>query len=177
MITLLTLLLITGVIGAAFVAFLLRDPAADDPGAPLPSRPPLETYRPMTRLFSEKDFAFLAAAGPAGSAMLARLRRQRRDVMRLYLRQARLDFDRLHRACRNAALRSRDSKLASKIARQAFLFYFRLALLRANMLFRYSPEMHFSAERLLHSLESFHVLARTLPLFGGVMRAPLGAAI
>ena len=86
----------------------------------LTTRPPRETYRPMSRLFAEEDFAFLSGQGPG---IIKRLRRQRREVLRLYLRELRADFQRLYALCRILAPKSQDPNFAPLITQQALSFY------------------------------------------------------
>jgi hypothetical protein len=93
------------------------------------NRSVVETYQPMTRLFSEEDFAFLAEAGPG---LLQRLRRQRRQVMRLYLGELRADFAQVYAFCRMLAQKSADPNFATLITQQAFSFYSLLLVLHVR---------------------------------------------
>lgn len=83
-------------------------------------RSALETYQPMSRLFAEEDFVFLSEARPE---MLKRLRRQRRQVMRLFLGELRTDFARVYAFCRLLAPESADPNFATLVTQQAFSFY------------------------------------------------------
>ncbi len=85
-----------------------------------PARSALETYQPMSRLFAEEDFRFLSGLAPA---LVKRLRRQRRHVMRLYLRELQADFERIYAFCRALAPRSQDPSFATLITKQALSFY------------------------------------------------------
>ena len=78
------------------------------------------TYRPMGRLFAEQDFAFLSGYAPQ---MLPRLRRHRRRVLRLYLRELRTDFARVYAFCRILAPKSGDPQFATRVTQQALSFY------------------------------------------------------
>src|SRR5437867_941518 len=82
-----------------------------------------ETYRPMSRLFAEEDFAFLASSAPSRRELQKRLRYQRSQVLRLYLRELRLEFQRVYAICRLLAAQSQDPNFASLITRQVAAFY------------------------------------------------------
>ncbi|MBI3665619.1 MAG: hypothetical protein HY236_05230 [Acidobacteria bacterium] len=84
---------------------------------------PQETYRPMSRLFAEQDFAFLAGQPGSGTGLVKRLRRQRRGALRLYLREMRADFQRLYALCRLLARNSKDPSFATLVTQQALSFY------------------------------------------------------
>ena len=126
-----TLWVVIAVIAAAATAFgiVLRrlywlGPAGLSPALEseilTPTRSAAESYRPMTRLFAEQDFAFLTAFGPQ---MLQRLLRERRRVLRLYLSELRADFERIYALCRMLAPRSSNPHFAARITQQAFSFY------------------------------------------------------
>ncbi|HYM13608.1 MAG TPA: hypothetical protein VEU62_22900 [Bryobacterales bacterium] len=85
-----------------------------------PTRSALETYQPMGRLFAEGDVRFLNRSRPD---LVKRLRRQRQQVLRLYLRELRADFERVYAFCRSLAPRSADPNFAALITQQAFSFY------------------------------------------------------
>lgn len=85
-----------------------------------PSRSALEIYQPMGRLFAEEDFRFLRGSRPD---LVKRLRRQRRQVLRLYLRELRADFERVYAFCRRLAPKSTDPNFAALITQQALSFY------------------------------------------------------
>lgn len=85
-----------------------------------PTRSVLETYQPMNRLFAEEDFQFLSRSRPD---LVKRLRRQRQQVLRLYLRELRVDFARVYAFCRRLAPKSADPNFAGAITQQALSFY------------------------------------------------------
>lgn len=91
-----------------------------DNGVLSPGRFSPETYRPMSRLFAGEDFTFLAGSAPQ---MVPRLRRCRRRVLRLYLRELRADFARVYAICRMLAPTSSDPHFATRITQQALSFY------------------------------------------------------
>ncbi len=121
MTTLLLLLSLLAVLCAGFVLALWRllHPAAGSgpyaPGWGLWARPAAQRYRPVGRLLSDEDFAFVAAQS-AGSCRLARrLRRQRLRILRLFLKQMRGDFARVYGLARMLAPTSQDPAFASRI--------------------------------------------------------------
>ncbi len=79
-----------------------------------------EIYQPMSRLFAEEDFAFLSNAPPG---LRKRLRQERRQTLRLYLRQLRGDFERVYAFCRLLARDCTDPNFAPLITQQAMSFY------------------------------------------------------
>jgi hypothetical protein len=125
------------VIGLALAAELLRVSGAG--GRPVdPARWRRELtdavgYRPMSRVFAAADFLFLTGWG-ADRAMRRRLRRSRAEVMTLYLRQLRGDFQRVWALCRLLAPFSHDSNLSILLVRQFVLFHCLYFLLRLRCL-------------------------------------------
>ena len=129
-----TLMLLLGVIlgvglAAALTMWRLLRPhtAVGMPPAELEAlaagRSVLESYQPMSRLFAEEDFAFVAAHPGASRREGQQLRRRRRRILRLYLRDVRRDFERLYAFCRLLAPKSQDPGFASLITQQALAFY------------------------------------------------------
>jgi hypothetical protein len=120
----LTILLALGA-GTALVLRRLLRPAVSGaaPATPdailAPGRSARESYRPMYRLFSAGDFSFLSGQPD----LRGRLRRQRVRVMRLYLRQLRVDFEELYALARALVPTSLDSSFASHITLQALRFH------------------------------------------------------
>ena len=80
-------------------------------------------YRPMTRLFSSQDLAFLQDQAGFRPAMKRRLRLERRRVLSLYLREVRNDFMALEKACRSMARRTQNWELTSLVYRQRLVFH------------------------------------------------------
>jgi hypothetical protein len=82
-----------------------------------------DAYRPMQRLFSEDDSAYLAARGGADPKVLRKLRNARRKSMFLYLGQVRRDFRTTWSICRFLAPFSDDPEFGTLLARQLVVFY------------------------------------------------------
>ena len=87
-----------------------------------PRRGVRETYGPMTRLFAEGDFIWVTAQARR-PGLAQQLRHQRIRVMRLYLRQLRVDFGRIYGLARQLAPGSLDPDFASRITIHAFRFH------------------------------------------------------
>lgn len=125
------------VIGVALAAELLRmSGCAAQPVDPARWQRELTdpaSYRPMLRLFAEADFDFLSALG-AARGIRQRLRRSRAEVMTLYLRQLRGDFQRVWSLCRLLAPFSKDSELSVLLVRQFVVFHCLYFVLRLRCL-------------------------------------------
>ena len=83
-------------------------------------------YNAAQRLFDRRDVALLQATAPS---LVRRLRAERHEALRLYLRQIRLEFAALSRFVREAAAANGAPEMAAAAARQAFAFYPSFALL------------------------------------------------
>jgi len=85
----------------------------------------MERYRPMARLLADDDFAFLAAQPGYRPQIGSRLRRARRQVFRIYLRELAADFHRLHAAARLALVNSpaEHAELVGILMRQQVFFW------------------------------------------------------
>src|SRR5688500_7728052 len=57
-------------------------------------------YRPMERLLSDDDYEFLSAQPGYDPSIARRLKSERRQIFRIYLRHLSEDFSRLHHAAR-----------------------------------------------------------------------------
>ncbi len=89
-------------------------------------------YRPVERLFDDRDFDLVKRSG-AGKAALRRFRSQRRRILRLYLCELRRDFLRLWRLGRYLAPLSQNPDFAALVSRQFLTFH----LLYASIQIRY----------------------------------------
>lgn len=91
----------------------------------------VDRYRPMTRLLTESDFAFLAASG-ADAGAVRRLRAERRRIFRAYLSNLVRDFNRIHRAARIFLLDSEQDSSQAAMRLMRIRVSFELALLRVR---------------------------------------------
>lgn len=124
------------------------------------TRSPLETYQPLSRLFAEEDFTFLAAerGAPPGAAKL--LRRSRCTVLRLYLRQMRAEFRQLHLLCRVLAPQAADPDFATRVARQALAFHGLMLVLEVRCALGWVLPVRVDAGKLVAALDQLRQAAR-----------------
>jgi hypothetical protein len=85
----------------------------------------LARYEPMGKLLAEEDFLFLAAQPGYRPEIGAKLRRERRRILRLYLRELSRDFHHLHAEARRmvAASTADHSELVTVLLRQQLAFW------------------------------------------------------
>ena len=92
-------------------------------------------YRPMLRLLSDEDFAFLSRQPGFDPALYKKLRRERLEIFRQYFHRLIADFNRLHRTARLivAHAESDHSALASQL--MGLQLRFSLAVLETQVRF------------------------------------------
>jgi uncharacterized membrane protein len=121
----------------------------------------LAGYEPMGKLLAEEDFLFLAAQPGYRPEIGANLRRERRRIFRLYLRELSRDFHRLHAEARRmvAASAADQSELVALLLRQQLAFWRGMAAIEVRLaLGRLSAV---DARGLIQSIEAMRVaLAR-----------------
>ncbi|HYP13883.1 MAG TPA: hypothetical protein VEQ63_08155 [Bryobacteraceae bacterium] len=81
-------------------------------------------YRPMLRLLDDADFRFVSNQCGGDSALLKKLRSERREIFRSYLRSLIRDFNKLHMAARMVLAYAPEdrSDLASVLLKQRVAF-------------------------------------------------------
>jgi hypothetical protein len=89
----------------------------------------LDRYHVMGRLFAQSDLAFVHAHACYGPQTLGRLRRQRRRICRLYLREIRADFARIWSLCRLLTPYVKDPEFSTALLRELVTFYTLYSLL------------------------------------------------
>ncbi len=96
----------------------------------------INRYQPMSRLISGEDLEFLATQPGYRAEVGARLRRERRRILRMYLRDLARDFARLHAAARKLVSDSpeRHSALVGVLIRYQFVFWRRMAAIEIRLL-------------------------------------------
>jgi len=84
-----------------------------------------ERYAPMVRLLSVEDFEFLASQPGYRPEIALKLRRSRRRIFRLYLRELASDFHRLHARARKMVSESGEehAALVGVLIRQQLTFW------------------------------------------------------
>jgi hypothetical protein len=95
----------------------------------------VERYRPMMRLLDERDIEFLRSQPGFTPRMAARLRAQRSQVFRGYLRNLTVDFRRVCMAVKVLMLQSNHDRpdLAAALVRQQALFALGVAMVEARL--------------------------------------------
>lgn len=126
-------------LGAAYIGFLRQASTVRD-GLPITTdwinELSIERYRPMARLLDQDETEFLAGHRSYTPEMAARLRRQRCQVFREYLRYLSDDFRRVSMAMGVLMVQSRYDRpdLARALIRRRLAFAIRLALIRIRLL-------------------------------------------
>jgi hypothetical protein len=123
----------------------------------------LERYEPMAGLLSEEDFVFLAAQPGYKPEMGAKLRRERRRIFRLYLRELAQDFHGLHREARALVAESPEqhSELVGLLMRQQVAFWRAIAALEMRLAASRLHLANVDVRGLLESIEAMRLdLAR-----------------
>ncbi len=97
----------------------------------------IERYRPMMRLLDDRDLEFLRSQPGYSPRMVARLRQQRCQIFRGYLRCLSADFRRVCTAVKVLMLQSREDRpdLASALLRYQAAFATGLALVEMRVFF------------------------------------------
>jgi hypothetical protein len=95
----------------------------------------VERYRPMLRLLDERDIEFLRSQPGFTPRMAARLRAQRTQIFRGYLRNLNGDFRRVCMAVKVLMLQSKRDRpdLAAALVRQQALFALGVAMVEARL--------------------------------------------
>lgn len=108
-------------------------PEPDSPDGNEPSM--LAKYQPMAGLLAEEDFQFLRAQPGYRPAIGAKLRRQRRRIFRMYLRELAGDFHRIHAEAREFVAHSQqpDAELVWILIRQQVTFWRAMAAVELRL--------------------------------------------
>lgn len=121
---------------AAFLALRILRYRNASPGNSSLAEFSLDRYRPMVGLLSSEDLDFLAAQPGCNAKILSRLRRDRRRIFRMYLRELAADFRLLHAEARKMAALSPEahSEVIASLMRQQMTFWFALAAIEFRLL-------------------------------------------
>lgn len=166
MTTLLFLLGALSVTGIVVTALLWRQlfrpgPAPADSPWDLsdPERRAGAVYRPMNRLLAEADFRFLQGQAQLRPDLVRRLRQTRVATLRLYLREMRADFDRIHTLCRALAPHSADPSFAPRIMKETLWFYGQFGVLYAASFLPWYFDAQVHGAKLVDALARLEQLA------------------
>jgi hypothetical protein len=124
--------IVFGLVGAAFaylVRQLLARPNLPEFDSTWINRFSVRRYKALERLVSDRDERFLSSHPACQPGMVRRLRRERRRILRTFLRGIRRDFERLCLAGRLIALYSPVDRpdLTRDLVRLQIVFQFALA--------------------------------------------------
>lgn len=115
----------------------------------------LARYEAMTRLAGEDDLEFLASLPGYRRETGARLRRERRRILRMYLRDLARDFHHLHAAARKMAADApeHNSALVGLLIRYQLTFWRHMALIELRLLAPAARLPRFDIAPLLRPME------------------------
>jgi hypothetical protein len=121
-------------------------------------------YRPMERLLGEEDFRFLASQPGYSPKMGRRLRTERRQIFRGYLRNLSRDFRSISAACRTLLVHSAEDRaeLASSLIRQQLLFGVGMLAVEGRLVLHAAGIGTVDVRGLVESLESMQTQVRIL---------------
>ncbi len=122
----------------------------------------LDTYAPLNRLFRQEDFAFLAAQPGARRGLLRQLRRQRWNVLRLYLKELGADFENVSRICRRLAASSEEPDFAPLVTRHALRIRGLLLALHLCCWLRWTGSIEVQAANLVEAFRRFDLAVRAV---------------
>jgi hypothetical protein len=121
-------------------------------------------YRPMERLLGEADFRFLASQPGFSPKLGRRLRTERRQIFRGYLRSLRRDFGAVTAACHLLVVHSAEDRaeLASTLMRQQLMFGLGMMAVEGRLLLHAAGIGTVDVHGLVESLETMQTQVRIL---------------
>jgi hypothetical protein len=121
-------------------------------------------YRPMERLLGEEDFRFLAAQPGFSPKLGRRLRVERRQIFRGYLRSLSRDFQSISAACRMLVVHSAEDRaeLASSLMRQQLMFNMGMLAVEGRLILHAAGIGTVDVHGLVESLETMQMQVRIL---------------
>jgi hypothetical protein len=127
----------------------------------------LDRYQPMGRLLAEEDLLFLKAQPGYQHAMGVRWKRERRRLFRLYLRELKGDFRRLHAHTRALIARSEtdSSDLVQVLMKQQIMFLWTTSYLEFRLVLQQLGIGKADVTRFIEMIEGMRVdlVQRTAP--------------
>jgi hypothetical protein len=142
--------------GVAVGRMLFRYRHAASESAAEASAAGLDRYAVLARLTTEEDLIFLRKLPGYRAEMAARLRRERRAILRMYLRELAGDFHSLHQAARRLAAEApqEHAGLVSLLFSQQVTFWRRLAAIEVRLTLAPLGVGRVDASRLLETVEA-----------------------
>lgn len=117
----------------------------------------------MMRLLDEADYRFVASQSGMTAASLRRLRSERRQIFRSYLRSLVADFHRLHMAARVVLVYSPQDRpdLAATLMKQRLYFTFAVLSVEAKLVLHSLGVGTVDVRHLIGSLETMRMNVNT----------------
>jgi hypothetical protein len=131
----------------------------------------MERYAPMARLLDDKDLQFLTSRPGYRPEVVARLRRSRRRIFRIYLAELSSDFHVLHAAARRLVsdAPAQHADMVGVLMQQQFTFWRILAGIEVRLALHWAGLGPADARGLLEIIEQLQrSLTVTLPVAQGM---------
>jgi hypothetical protein len=173
----LTLSLLGGVAMFSVLAYLIRKIGFAGEGLPVSSEwideLSLDRYRPMLRMLDGNDIAFLRSQPGFTPSMAKKLRTQRTQIFRGYLRSMETDFGRVCLAIKLVMAQSQQDRpeLAEVLIRQQFTFAFAMLSVRFRLTLYSMGVCGVEVSKLVKIFYSMRVELRTMVPAAGQMAA------
>lgn len=139
-----------GIVGRTLLRYR-QIPESEEEASFSPAR-----YRVLERLASDDEARFLVTVPGFRPEMVARLRRERRRIFRMYLREIATDFQKLHTVARRlvATAPEEHADLVGILMRQRAAFWWALYIAEFKLLFAWAGTGAIDVRRMLNALES-----------------------
>lgn len=115
-------------------------------------------YEPMTRLMSDEDLLFLESQPGFRPEIGKRFVRERRRVFRLYLKELKRDFKRLHAYAREmvASMPADHAPLVGLLIRQQARFWYEMTAVELRLSLDWMGSGAIDPSRLVNAIGSMH---------------------
>jgi len=169
--------LLAALVLVSVLAYLIRRVGFGGNGLPATSEwideLSLERYRPMVRMLDGSDIAFLRSQPGFTPGMAKKLRAQRTQIFRGYLRSLETDFDRVCAAIKLIMLQSRHDRpeLAEALVRQQVAFACATLSVRAHLFLYRMGVCGVEVSKLVKAFDSVRLELRTMVPATGRMAA------
>jgi hypothetical protein len=159
------------------LAFLVRKVGSSGRGLPVTSEwiddLSLDRYRPMLRILDGDDIVFLRAQPGFTPGMARKLRTQRAQIFRGYLRSLETDFGRVCSAIKLVVVQSQDDRpdLAETLLRQQVTFACAMLSVRVHLVLYSMGVSDVKVSHLVKIFDSMRLELRTMVPAAGMMGA------